>query len=101
MAFFKHVEGESAVIVTSGIYKQVDVYMRNGALYAKDGGGFIRLYADGATTKARTRLETISWEGTLFKDRLGRLYGEAVEGGRPLQPPQAIQLIARVREAAE
>lgn len=101
MAFFKQVEGEAAILVSNGIYKQVDVYIRDGALYAKDGGGFVRLYADGATTKSRTRLDTLSWEGTLYRDRLGRLHGAPVEGGRIVNGTDAIKLIARVREAAE
>lgn len=75
MGLFQEIEGEAAVIVEGGVYKQVPVYKRNGYLYAKVGGGFIRLYADGSTTKPKARLETLTWENydTLGKDAIGKL----------------------------
>lgn len=32
MSFFKQVEGEAAVLVENGVYKQVDLYTRDGYL---------------------------------------------------------------------
>lgn len=78
--FFQKVEGEAAILVENGVYKQVDVYIRNGMLFAKAGGGFIRLMADGSTTKAKCRLDTLSWDDCLYRDALGRLYGQKIEG---------------------
>lgn len=73
MSFFQEVEGEAAVLVENGVYKQVPLYVRDGFLYAKIGGGFVRIMADGATTKAKCRLDFMSWSGLLAKDALGRL----------------------------
>lgn len=75
MGLFQEVEGEVAVLIENGVYRQVPVYKRNGYLYAKVSGGFVRLYADGSTTKAKCRLETLTWDDpmTLGKDSLGKL----------------------------
>lgn len=77
---FQKVEGENAIVVHNGVYRQCDVYERNGALFAKVGTGFIRLYANGSTSQTKTRLETLAYDGPLFADRLGRLTREAKEG---------------------
>lgn len=73
MSFFKHVEGEAAILVENGVYRQVDLYTRDGYLYAKSSGGFVRLKADGSTTKAKLRLEHMSWTGGLYRDTFGSL----------------------------
>lgn len=86
MSFFKQVEGEAAVLVEGGIYKQVDVYTRDGFLYAKVSGGFVRMMADGSTTKAKMRLEFMSFDGALCRDKLGRLCTADVEGSTLLEP---------------
>lgn len=92
MGFFKQCEGEAAVIVERGIYKQVDVYERDGILYAKTAGGFVRLMVDGSTTKANCRLETISVEA-LRRDNVGRLCNLAHPTAKPLDPPRYAALI--------
>lgn len=75
MGLFQEVEGETAILVNNGVYQQVPVYKRNGFLYAKIGGGFVRLYADGSTTKPKVRIDTLTWENsaTLGRDNLGKL----------------------------
>lgn len=93
MGFFKQVEGEAAVLVENGVYKQVDLYTRDGTLYAKTAGGFVKLYADGATTKAKLRIETISWEGALYKDGLGRLLAESRDGAKAIDAPTRQKLL--------
>lgn len=80
MSFFQEIEGEAAVLVENGVYKQVPLYSRDGYLYAKVGGGFVRLMADGVTTKAKLRLDTLSWTGPLYRDGLGRLCSPDVKG---------------------
>ena len=53
-----HVVEDAAVIVRSkGVYKQVKVYVRGGAVYAGLSGGFVRLYKNGDTG-----IPTISWD---------------------------------------
>lgn len=86
MSFFKHVEGEAAILVSGGVYSQVDLYTRDGYLYAKHGSGFVRLMADGSTTKAKLRLDFMSWSGRLFRDGLGRLCTSEREGPKALLP---------------
>lgn len=80
MSFFQEIEGEAAVLVENGVYKQVPLYSRDGYLYAKIGGGFVRLMADGATTKSKLRLEFMSWTGPLYRDSLGRLASKELRG---------------------
>lgn len=97
--FFKHIEGEAAVIIERGIYRQTDLYERNGFLYAKIGTGFVRLFADGSTTKAKARLDAMSWEGNLARDGLGRLCRPTVSGSTPLPGDRQQALIAAAERA--
>lgn len=55
---------------------------RDGYLYGKLGSGFVRLYADGATTKAKCRIVHLSWTGSLFRDTLGRLCSLDADGAK-------------------
>ncbi len=82
--FFKELEGEAAVLVDNGVYRQVPIYTRLGFLYAKTGAGFVRLMADGSTSKAKMRLETIS-TNELARDNLGRLCQPDAQGALPLE----------------
>jgi hypothetical protein len=84
MAFFKHLEGEAAVLVERGVYKQADLYQRDAHLYAKSSGGFVRLCADGSTSKPTVRLETLSFDGALFKDTFGRLLTAELPGSKAI-----------------
>lgn len=93
MGFFQHVEGEAAVVVENGVYKQVDLYTRDGYLYAKTKGGFVRLFADGSTTAVKMRLDHMSWDGALFKDPMGKLCTSDVRGARQLEAPKAWLLL--------
>ncbi len=73
MSLFKEIEGDSAVIYSAGVFKQVPLYTRNGFLFAGAFGGFIRLKADGSTSKPSVKLDHIEIEQGLYQDRLGRL----------------------------
>lgn len=74
MSFFQQIEGEAAVLVHKGVYKQVPIYKRDGYLYAKVGSGFVRLMADGSTSGLGLRLEFMSWgPEPLCRDKFGRL----------------------------
>lgn len=89
--FFKQIEGDAAILVENGVYKQVDLYSRNGYLFAKLGSGFVRLMADGSTSKHKLRLDTISYEGNLGSDGLGRLCSGDHPKFKPL--PQERQML--------
>lgn len=92
MSFFKQAEGEAAILVSNGVYSQVDVYTRDGYLYAKIGGGFVRLMADGSTSKAKTQLNFLSYSEPLAQ-RLGRLCEPSTTGAALLAPTQLQKLI--------
>lgn len=93
MSFSKEIEGEAAILVENGIYKQVPVYSRDGYIYAKVSGGFVRLMADGSTTKSRMRLDFMTSELPLFRDPLGRLCMQGVKGAVALEPAKAQLLL--------
>lgn len=84
MGLFKEVEGDAAILIENGVYKQVPVYTRDGYLFAKIGGGYVRLMADGSTTKSRTRLDYLSCDMPLMRDNMGRLCTSGVTGAREL-----------------
>ena len=92
MSFFKQAEGEAAVLVERGLYRQVDVYTRDGYLYAKLSGGFVRLMADGSTTRPGVSLDFLSYSGPLAQ-RLGRLCESGTAGSRELAEPEAQKLL--------
>jgi len=93
VGFFKHVEGEAAVLIINGVYKQCDLYERDGYVYAKAAGGFVRLFADGATTKPKMRLDFMSWTGALNRDNMGRLCLPGTSGSKALEAPKALLLL--------
>ena len=96
MSFFQEVEGEAAVLVENGVYKQVPVFTRNGYLFAKLGAGFVRLNADGSTSKATARLDTLDLASgaTLGTDSMGRLCDPmVVQGAKPLAEPSKQKLL--------
>ena len=47
MGLFTKCDGDQAVLINNGVYKQVDVYERDGLLYAAIAGGYVRLKYDG------------------------------------------------------
>jgi len=93
MSFFQEIEGEAAVLVENGVYRQTPIYSRDGYLYAKVNGGFVRLMADGATTKAKMRLDFLSFEKPLYRDGMGRLCTVEVKGGMALPDATAQKLL--------
>jgi hypothetical protein len=93
MAMFKQVEGENAIVVEGGVFKQADLYTRDGYLYAKTAGGFVRLYADGSTSKAKCRLDVLTFDKPLCVDRLGRLCDTSVSDARSLEHEKEQRLL--------
>ncbi len=93
MSFFKEVEGEAAVLVENGVFKQVPIYSRDGYLFAKVAGGFVRLMHDGSTTKSKMRLDFMSWEGPLCRDAVGRLCTPEVKGSQVIAADKAQLLL--------
>lgn len=98
MGFFKQVEGEAAIVIINGVFKQVDIYERDGNLYAKTAGGFVRLMADGSTSKAKMSLNYMSWNGKLMRDGMGRLCTADAPGAKSLEAPKAQLLLGSSAE---
>lgn len=64
MDFFSIVTDGHAVTLTNGVYRQVAIYTRGERVYAKHGGGFVRLNQGGTTSKPNTRwIEIDAGEG--------------------------------------
>jgi len=88
MGLFQEKEGDVAIIVENGVYKQVSVYTRDGYFYAKVSGGFIRLNMDSSTSKPNSRLVHLDTTSSVFRDTLGRLCLNGVSGSRLLEGNQ-------------
>lgn len=89
MGLFVQSEGDVAVVVTKGVYKQVPVFIRDGLLYAALGGGFIRLKEDGSTSQPTTRLDHLDFDGELYRDAMGRLCVPTPDrDSKPLDAPK-------------
>ena len=88
---FKQIQGENAIIVRSGVYRQCDLYERAGEIFARVGNGFVRLYADGSTSQPKTSITVLAFNGNLFADRLGRL---------TIQPGENFKRISVTNEGA-
>ncbi len=94
MGLFQQSEGAAAVLMDNGVYRQVDVYTRNGFLYAKYGSGYVRLNHDGSTTKAKMRLDTLSYDEPMGIDPMGRLCDLAsVPNAKPLPTEVTMKLL--------
>lgn len=81
---FTQLIGHSAVVRKGGVYKPCDIYEYRGQLFAKFGGGFVRLNADGKSSVEGCTLDMLAYEGPLFKDKFGRLTVQPGEGYVPL-----------------
>ena len=92
MSLFKQLEGDTAVLVAGGVYKVADLYTRNGYLFAASAGGYIRLYADGSTSKDKCRMDTLLTEKALCKDSRGRLCDGSVTGASKLTDAKLLEL---------
>lgn len=73
MSGFNKLEGEFAITVSNGVYKQADVYERNGYLYVKSGSGFVQLNHTGGTSTPKVRLDELNIETPIAMSKLGRL----------------------------
>ena len=84
MSGFKTREGDFAVVVTNGVYKQVPVAERGGYLFAAVSGGYVRLNVDGSTSKDKLRLDELNVVDEIAMDVMGRL---GVPGAIPRERP--------------
>jgi hypothetical protein len=89
--FFTAIPEAQAIIHSSGVYRQVPLYLRDNRVYAKIGSGFVRLSQGGATSAPKVR-----WAEGLYTPE-----GAFKEGGSFVEYlPPAGEVIAH-RVAAE
>ena len=93
MAYFKELEGDAAILSASGVYIQAPLFTRNGYLFAKVSGGFVKLGTDGSTSKAKLRLEELITNAPLFRDKFGRLCDGTVNGAAALPKSESERLL--------
>ena len=80
MGLFQKLETAQAILSVGGVYQQVDLYEWNGGLFAKHGAGYVRLYADGSTSKPKLVIQQLSLDQPLARDPLGKLVSSNYTG---------------------
>ena len=93
MSYFKPVEGDAAILSIGGVFKQADLYTLDGYLFAQAAGGFVRLAADGSTSKPKMRIIKLVTDRDLFQDALGRLTVVHNDNTKPLVENRRQQLL--------
>lgn len=91
MGLFQKLEGAAAILSVNGVFKQVDLFTWNDGLFAAVAGGFVRLMADGSTSKAQVSIRHLSLDRPINQDGLGKLTLKA-EGTKPLPAPALLRL---------
>lgn len=98
MSYFTEIEGDAAILASRGTYRQAALYSWDGHLFAKSGGGFVRLAADGSTSKSDMRIVRLITDIALYRDPLGRLTIKQTGGAKPLPGENRQALLAAPAE---
>ena len=83
------VGGVFAIVIIRGLGNLVS-FVRDG--FAAHAGGYVRLYANGSTSKDKCGIDTLLFEKPLHVDRLGRLCDASVTGAKALEAPKVALL---------
>lgn len=70
---FSQVPEAFVVTLEKGIYRQTELYEKEGKLFAKQKGGYIVLFNDGKTSVPSVKWEGINGAGYKKKSTYGRL----------------------------
>lgn len=91
---FKKLDGDTAMIRKGGGYRPCDLYEWLGGLYVKMGSEYIRLRANGTTSKDGVTLEHLEYDGPLYADKFSRLAVVHREGYTSLEsiPGETLKL---------
>lgn len=92
MTYFTELTGDQAVLTENGVYKPAPLYTMDGNLFAKAGGGYVRLSKDGSTSKAKLRINKLITDTVLYSDKFGRLCVTGGEGKTLLEGPDLLRL---------
>lgn len=93
MSYFKEIEGDVAILSIGGVFKQASLYTLDGYLFAQAAGGFVRLAADGSTSKSKMRIIKLVTDRALYQDALGRLTVEHNDNTKPIIEDKRLLLI--------
>lgn len=85
MPGFREIEGAFVVLTTKGVYKPVPIYERNGFLWAKSSGGYIKLMSNGSSSKDGVRIDELSLDDPLYQTQLGYLAVKPLPKAVPLE----------------
>lgn len=97
MSLFSEVVGDTAILSSGGVYKQASLFTREGYLFAQiSAGRFVRLYADGHTSKTNTHMIHLETTLELYRDRFGRLGTKKIKDPIKLESPKLLQLTSGV-----
>lgn len=94
MSYFKEIEGDCAILVSGGVYKQAPLFTMDGHLFAQTAGGYVRLARDGSTSKPKTRIQKLITDMPLYQDGLGRLTVQDGPRCKPLAAEHTRALLA-------
>lgn len=70
---FQKLEGDTVLLRQGGVFKPSELYTFQDGIYARLGSGYVRLRADGTTSKDGIYFTHIEYDGPLFQDKFGRL----------------------------
>lgn len=73
MAYFKELEGDTAILIRRGVFLPCPLYLHGDQVYAKIGAGFVRLARDGSTSSPAYRVLSLITDLTTIPDTFGRL----------------------------
>jgi hypothetical protein len=103
MTYLKELEGEQAILQEGGVFKPSPLYTRDGQLFAKAAGGFVRLAADGSTSKVsgRLRFTTLVMSSPLYRNPMGRLavcqwHLKFPQKGQVKFPQSVVSVVSRI-----
>ncbi len=79
MNFITAIPEGQAIVHSRSVYRQVPIYERGGKIYAKHGGGFVRLSQGGATSAPNVRWAELDTPNGTFEEKGGSVFYTAAE----------------------
>lgn len=76
---FTVIEDAWAVLISRGVYRQVKVYERKGAVFVAHGSGYIATYSNGRTGLPNIRWDELHVDFKIETDSIGRVKRACIE----------------------
>lgn len=74
MNFITAIDEGQAIVHSRGVYRQVPLYQRDGKIYAKHGGGYVRLAQGGSTSAPNVRWAEIDTPHGEWSEKSGAVF---------------------------